>query len=815
MVETARPPTTAEQPPEPPSETPPPDDEGRKRRRRAVKLVIALLAGFVVYAFAFSATNVRLDEIQSETRRVQLFRILRALAKPDLITYDTEDQIISVPFFVPCPATPPVPPAPSGEGPTITVNPACAAPGDTVTITGSGFEPEETVALEFVPRSEFAITLPIGRVAAGPDGTIVAEYEVPDRVADEPQEIRATVKVPIGSWTNRVEVWTDTNENGTRDPKRLPDAAGTAAAQTLLLPDFPIRSPGGVALVDDTGNARQFLGWGESFEATKGAAAGRTAQAIGVDDPFALDPNQSVRAVGGATLEEATWQGPGPADFGTIDVEELPGGMVPADPFIDELGVADGPAVEVVGPPGESLQGWKLVFYDGDDGTQYKSVVLADQIDLSPRISDNAKDTWDKIVETVMLALLATTVGLILAVPLSFFAARNLMRDIATPLVNLSLTLLALPVGVVVGTEFSRWMRALSAPLSANAAVTLVAAVVIPYLMVRALRAALPEVEEEAPSLTRRAGRAVLLVAVGLALLLELYLISRFFIQSGMAARAALGPLRFLGEFIQKLGEIMEVVIPVLAAIFGAGVLANLAGRFGYLMRSRIPRRVIALIDFPLAAAAWAMVGVGVGAAVEWFGQFRNPTATFWIPAVVGGLYGLFLAARATRRDSVGIGLTIYYIARTVFNALRSVEPLVMVIVFVVWVGIGPFAGALALALHTTAALAKLYSEQVESISHGPIEAIRATGATRMQTIVYAVVPQIVPPYISFTMYRWDINVRMSTIIGFAGGGGIGFLLQQNINLLQYRAAAAQMLAIAIVVATMDYVSSRLRERVV
>jgi ABC-type phosphate/phosphonate transport system permease subunit len=97
----------------------------------------------------------------------------------------------------------------------------------------------------------------------------------------------------------------------------------------------------------------------------------------------------------------------------------------------------------------------------------------------------------------------------------------------------------------------------------------------------------------------------------------------------------------------------------------------------------------------------------------------------------------------------------------------------------------------------------------------GPIEAIRATGATRMQTIIYGVVPQIVPPYLSFTMYRWDINVRMSTIIGFAGGGGIGFLLQQNISLLQYKDAAAQMLAIAIVVATMDWISARLRERLV
>ena len=121
----------------------------------------------------------------------------------------------------------------------------------------------------------------------------------------------------------------------------------------------------------------------------------------------------------------------------------------------------------------------------------------------------------------------------------------------------------------------------------------------------------------------------------------------------------------------------------------------------------------------------------------------------------------------------------------------------------------------MALGLHTTAALAKLYSEQVESILPGPLEAIQATGANRLQMIIYAVVPQIVSPYISFTMYRWDINVRMSTIIGFVGGGGLGLILKQNVDLLQYRDAAVQMFAIAIIVASMDYLSARLRERLV
>ena len=127
-----------------------------------------------------------------------------------------------------------------------------------------------------------------------------------------------------------------------------------------------------------------------------------------------------------------------------------------------------------------------------------------------------------------------------------------------------------------------------------------------------------------------------------------------------------------------------------------------------------------------------------------------------------------------------------------------------MAIVFVIWVGLGLFAGVLALSLHSIAALAKLYSEQVESIDAGPIEAITATGATRLQTIIYGVVPQIVPPYLAFTIYRWDINVRMSTIIGFVGGGGIGQILKQWIDLLQYNQAGVATLAIAIIVAVLD-----------
>ena len=175
------------------------------------------------------------------------------------------------------------------------------------------------------------------------------------------------------------------------------------------------------------------------------------------------------------------------------------------------------------------------------------------------------------------------------------------------------------------------------------------------------------------------------------------------------------------------------------------------------------------------------------------------------------GILGLVLRADY----DLPMGMMVYTGTRTILNVLRSIEPLIMAIVFAIWVSIGPFAGVLALTLHAIAALSKLYSEQVESIDQGPIEAITATGATRLQTIVYAVVPQIIPPYIAFTLYRWDINVRMSTIIGFVGGGGIGQAPKQWIDLLQYRQAGVATLAIAIVVAALDYISAKTREKLV
>jgi len=170
-----------------------------------------------------------------------------------------------------------------------------------------------------------------------------------------------------------------------------------------------------------------------------------------------------------------------------------------------------------------------------------------------------------------------------------------------------------------------------------------------------------------------------------------------------------------------------------------------------------------------------------------------------------------FLAAHNLMRGNP-VTMVIYYIMRMILNIARSVEALIMAIVFVIIVGLGPFAGMLAVLIHTIAALGKLYSEVIEGIDPGPIEAIRATGANWLQIVRYAVIPQIVPPFTALTIYRWDINVRTSTIVGFVGGGGIGFFITQWLLINDYRAVSAAMIAIALVVMVLDFFSARLRE---
>ena len=168
-----------EQPPGGGGSTDKPD--GRRPVRRVLYIVIGLLIAFVIYAFAFQKTDVSLDEIQDETRQEQLFRILRALVRPDLITYDQAEVVVSADVLIPCQPGSDVD-GTSGDGtPAITVTPACASPGEPMTITGSSFEPEKQVTLQFIPESEFVITLPLWRTETDVNGSFVWQIETPER----------------------------------------------------------------------------------------------------------------------------------------------------------------------------------------------------------------------------------------------------------------------------------------------------------------------------------------------------------------------------------------------------------------------------------------------------------------------------------------------------------------------------------------------------------------------------------------------------------------------------------------------------------
>ncbi|MFZ5808182.1 MAG: ABC transporter permease subunit [Chloroflexota bacterium] len=448
------------------------------------------------------------------------------------------------------------------------------------------------------------------------------------------------------------------------------------------------------------------------------------------------------------------------------------------------------------------------------ESAQYVRVITRRNVGR-PHFSQTAIETWDKIIETIFLAFLATTIGTIFSIPISFFAARNLMKDVKSPLTSIALSVIGWPIGIGVGWFAARWIGAFANGWRDNSGVSLLFAILSALVGVFVLRWAVFQPEGERPSRQMQALQGIGQVVAVLAWILFFFLLSQLGIAAGASLSLRLGKLAFLGNFLRQLSDVFLVILPAVLSVSGGAVTGNMLGRFGARLNDRLPLSAVKMVNIFLSALAGGTLLLILAGGVSWLYEINDPWRARYFPLIAGVILGALLALLTKAKEPLPVGLAIYTTTRTILNAVRSIEALIMAIVAVIWVGIGPFAGVLALGLHTIASLAKLYSEQVESILPGPLEAITATGATRLQTIIYAVIPQIIPPYISFTMYRWDINVRMSTIIGFAGGGGIGFLLIQNINLLNYRAASTQMLAIAIVVAAMDYFSSAMREKFV
>lgn len=430
-------------------------------------------------------------------------------------------------------------------------------------------------------------------------------------------------------------------------------------------------------------------------------------------------------------------------------------------------------------------------------------------------LSEASRTTLDGIVETILMALMATTVGTALAVPVSFLAARNLMITVSAPLAAIMTALAAVPIGGWLGWQIFSPLMTLSARAGEEVMIGIGAIIVAAVLTWPVLRLGPPVLTDTRQS---RGTLALSIIRLAVAVLLfffSLGVLAHLGLAAGVWLVATLRPIRFLGNAVFVVSDLLRLTLPALMAFVGAMIAASLGSRYGQeavLRFEGLPARLATAVTTALGSA---VLVYGVGATLNWLYLFDNPESWTTIPAVVVGAVAGILALFLAPKRPFPIGSAIYSISRGILNVLRSIEPLILGIVFVIWVSLGPFAGVMALALHTIAALGKLYSEQVEGITEGPLEAVTATGANRIQTIAYAVIPQIVPPYIAFTLYRWDINVRLATIIGFVGGGGIGLVLSQNIQQLRYQQASVMMIAIAVVVSLLDYVSSKIRSRII
>jgi phosphonate transport system permease protein len=154
-----------------------------------------------------------------------------------------------------------------------------------------------------------------------------------------------------------------------------------------------------------------------------------------------------------------------------------------------------------------------------------------------------------------------------------------------------------------------------------------------------------------------------------------------------------------------------------------------------------------------------------------------------------------------------------YLGAKAALNILRTVPHLVWALVLVFAVGIGPFPGTLALGIHTGGVLGRLFAEALEDVAPEPLEALQATGASRFQVLVYGIFPQVLPQFVAYTLYRWEVNIREATILGFVGAGGLGQRLHIAISLFLEQQLLTYILAIYLIVTAVDFLSAALRRR--
>lgn len=176
---------------------------------------------------------------------------------------------------------------------------------------------------------------------------------------------------------------------------------------------------------------------------------------------------------------------------------------------------------------------------------------------------------------------------------------------------------------------------------------------------------------------------------------------------------------------------------------------------------------------------------------------------------------GLLYEMEARRGFRRGLGLSAFLLARGILNFLRTVPEMLWALIFVFIVGLGPFPGVLALGVHTGGVLGKLFAEVLEDVDLGPIESLQSTGANKLQIVLYGILPQVLPQFVSYTLYRWEVSIRVAAVLGFVGAGGLGQRIHIAISLFLEHQLLTLLLVLYVLVTVVDFFSASLRRRLV
>ena len=462
------------------------EKESRPSIIKSLRLGFYVIIAIVIYAYGFQVTKVDLNEFRKESRQVSRIRVIRALAKPEILEYNHKEFQVFAPIQIPCPEEELTLPAMDHTGSYMVITPQCAEPGTEVQVEGFLFEPNTKGPLSFIPSSDKTSTLALKQtdVEVDGEGHFLVVIELPERPNDEVQYLRATTRRNVGL----------------------------------------------------------------------------------------------------------------------------------------------------------------------------------------PFLSKTVKETWQKIVETVFLALLATTLGIFFSIPLSFIAAKNIMKDVKSPLTSIALTIIGWPIGIALGYWVALLIKDVSHIFLTHFLSTLLSGFIcfiIAFLLIRwaLLKGAL----EDAGMITRILQILAQLAAAIIATL-GLMLLSDLGIQVGQKLIIILGPASFLGYFLTQLSDITTVVMPALVSLIGGAMLGGVFGKYGQRLSERLTPVKVRIINIVLAALAGALLFGIIAYIIYWLYQFRQMILFFSVMTGSGALLGIILALRSKPKEPLALGLTIYMVTRTILK---------------------------------------------------------------------------------------------------------------------------------------------------